>query len=252
MLENPSVDVLVPPLPPGEQSKSNRGFNHPYIAALLCPCKYHAKFQADPKRMARKMKDGTLKVDNNSLPFFCYDHALFDDNNGWKSLFRNVTLIRAARAILVGESKAMNGLDHPSHAPRKSNARNNGIKKIDEGFIAMICCQVRFALSSVEVWGPVDLDFHYDVFHNDILSIFEDDRVKGGYWAESILKWWNIQLFGYYPTDLDEDHDQDSDAESGTEKDFLGRAHDRHIAILRAAREGAESGSGGDGGAAAA
>ncbi|THU92622.1 hypothetical protein K435DRAFT_800334 [Dendrothele bispora CBS 962.96] len=70
--------------------------------------------------------------------------------------------------------------------------------------------------------------------------------------AESILKWWNIQLFGYHPTDLDEDHDQDSDAESGTEKDFLGRAHDQHIAILRAAREGAESGSGGDGGAAAA
>ncbi|THU81082.1 hypothetical protein K435DRAFT_809373 [Dendrothele bispora CBS 962.96] len=238
MLEKPSTDVLNPPLPPVEQSKSNRGFNHPYIAALLCPRKYRTKFLKDPTRMARKMKDGDIKVDNSSLPFLCYDRQLYDndkdDSNGWSSIFRNMTLIRAARAILFGESKAMTGIDHPSHAPRKCNARNNGIKRVDEGFIAMICCQVRFALSSVETWGPVNSDFHYDVFHQDILSIFEKDREKGGYCADSILRWWNVQLFGRHPAELDDDHDDDSDAESGNEDQFLGLAHDRYIAVLQA------------------
>ncbi|THU98291.1 hypothetical protein K435DRAFT_777564 [Dendrothele bispora CBS 962.96] len=236
MLEDPSVDVLTPPIPLGQQSKSTRGFNHPYIAALLCPRKYRAKFLADPERIAKKMKDGILKVDNSSLPFFCYDRELYDVDDLWKSLFRNTILIRAARAVLFGESKGLNGIDHPSHAPRKSNACNNGIKKVDEGFIAMICCQVRFALSSVERWGTVDEDFHYDIFHQDILFTFETDYAKGGYWADSVLRWWNVQLFRYHPTDFDDNNcDEDSDAETGNDKEVLLRGHEQHIAAIRAA-----------------
>jgi hypothetical protein len=38
MLKNPTVDVLTPPIVKTQSgSKVDRGFNHPTIAALLCP-----------------------------------------------------------------------------------------------------------------------------------------------------------------------------------------------------------------------
>lgn len=37
---------VMPPITGGE--KSTRGFSHPVIAKLLCPLRYHGRFQADP------------------------------------------------------------------------------------------------------------------------------------------------------------------------------------------------------------
>jgi hypothetical protein len=36
----------MPPITGGE--KSGRGFSHPVIAKLLCPLRYHDRFQDDP------------------------------------------------------------------------------------------------------------------------------------------------------------------------------------------------------------
>ena len=41
--------ALVPSIPKTED-KSSRGFNHPQIARLLCPCKRLSEFDADPER----------------------------------------------------------------------------------------------------------------------------------------------------------------------------------------------------------
>ncbi|THU78095.1 hypothetical protein K435DRAFT_700808, partial [Dendrothele bispora CBS 962.96] len=88
MLEEPLTGNLNPLL--SEKNKSERGFNHPYTAALLCPRKYPDSFF----RITRKMKDGIIKVDNTSFPFFCWDRAQYDEEDMWKGLFRNETLIR--------------------------------------------------------------------------------------------------------------------------------------------------------------
>ncbi|THU94349.1 hypothetical protein K435DRAFT_860620 [Dendrothele bispora CBS 962.96] len=206
MLDKPLTDVLDPPISPAEQTKANRGFKHPYIASLLCPRKYRLKFLANPSKIMQKIKDGVIKINNTSLPSLCFDLAQFDDADPFKGLFMNMTLIRAGRAILFGESKAINGIEHHSRAPRKSNARHNGIKRVQEGFIAM----VRFSLSSVESWEIVDKEFRYDIFHKQVIARF----VRKDEWAISTLKWWNEQLFGRDSPEHEDDQDEDdSDAD---------------------------------------
>jgi hypothetical protein len=47
LARDPNKDVISPPLTKNDP-KSNRGFNHPATARLLCPIKYLVRFQQDP------------------------------------------------------------------------------------------------------------------------------------------------------------------------------------------------------------
>jgi hypothetical protein len=49
IVANPSVDILTPPIARSE-SKSDRGFNHPVIAKMLCPRDRLAEYNADPEK----------------------------------------------------------------------------------------------------------------------------------------------------------------------------------------------------------
>ncbi|KAK7450150.1 hypothetical protein VKT23_013033 [Stygiomarasmius scandens] len=232
MLKNPLTDTLDPPLSPEELSKANRGFSHPFTAMLLCPRKFRAGFVRNPTKVKRKLKEGISKVDNSSLPFFCYDIDLYNEDNLWLGLFRNPLLIRAARAILFGESKALTGIEDFSRAPRKSNAHSNGIKGIEPGFIAMICCQVRFALSSVESWEVTDGDFRYDVFHHDVIMKFENGEDS---WGTETLQWWNQQVFGRASNNDDDEDGDDSDADPADENEQLARTQKERIMVKKTA-----------------
>ena len=44
---NPKQEACVPPIT-NEKSKSDRGFNHPMTARLLCPQKLIGEYDADP------------------------------------------------------------------------------------------------------------------------------------------------------------------------------------------------------------
>jgi hypothetical protein len=45
---NPKQDPCIPPIT-NEKSKSDRGFNHPMIARLLCPRKLLDQYDMDPE-----------------------------------------------------------------------------------------------------------------------------------------------------------------------------------------------------------
>ena len=44
---NPKQEACIPPIT-NEKSKSDRGFNHPMTARLLCPQKLIGEYDADP------------------------------------------------------------------------------------------------------------------------------------------------------------------------------------------------------------
>ncbi|THU84523.1 hypothetical protein K435DRAFT_806617 [Dendrothele bispora CBS 962.96] len=236
MLDDPLLDTLDPPLSAEEPSKANRGYKHDYTAELLCPRNLRKSFLKDKKKVKNKMSSGHSKVNNSSLPFFCYDRELYDNKDPWQGLFKNMLLIRAARAILFGQSKALNGIDDLSSAPGDCNAKNNGIKRITPGFIAMICCQIRFALSSAERWQPSDNDFGYQKFHEDVVAKFEPEDDD---WVEETLNWWNARVFGRVEDDEDF---EDSDLESGDENQDMERIRQDRIKT-RQARIAAEEAS---------
>ncbi|KAK7461455.1 hypothetical protein VKT23_008632 [Stygiomarasmius scandens] len=218
MLKNPLRDALDPPLSSEEPSKANRGYKHDYTAKLLCPRKLRKGFLRDKSKVKKKMADGKSKVNNSSIPFFCYDQELYEDKDPWAGLFQNTLLIRCARAILFGQSKALDGIRDLTCAPGDCNAKNNGIRRVTPGFIATICCQVHFALSNTERWQASNHDFGYQQFHNDIVDKFvfkEDDD-----WADDTLHWWDTQVYGQVPDD-DNDNLEDSDAESGDEAEQM-------------------------------
>ncbi|KAK7434674.1 hypothetical protein VKT23_020081 [Stygiomarasmius scandens] len=187
MLKNPLTDTLDPPLSPEELSKANQGFSHPFTAMLLCPHKLRAGFVKNPTK--------------------------------------NPLLIWAA--ILFGESKALTSIKDFFHAPRKSNACNNGIKGIEPSFIAMICCQVHFALSSMESWEVTDGDFRYDMFCHDIMMRFENGEDSWG--AETLQ-----QVFGPAPNNDSDENGDDSDADPADKNEQLACTQKERIMVKKA------------------
>lgn len=49
IMKNPDAEALIPPIPKGK-FKSDRGFNHPVIARMLCPMARLNDYDANPKR----------------------------------------------------------------------------------------------------------------------------------------------------------------------------------------------------------
>ncbi|KAF5311555.1 hypothetical protein D9758_018972 [Tetrapyrgos nigripes] len=169
MLEDPDG---TPVLSRSDTSKSHRGFNHPATAELLCPVAYRKAFKRNKNKMIQKFRDGKSRVDISSAPYFVYDADLYNPDDWFQGLYRNHTLIRTGRAILLGESKALTGVANTSAAGKKCNANHNGILRITPAFIAYVACQVRFALSSVSSWSAQDDFFSYPDWHAQILKHF--------------------------------------------------------------------------------
>jgi len=48
IMKDPDTEPLVPPIPRGK-FKSDRGFNHPVIARMLCPMARLKELDADPR-----------------------------------------------------------------------------------------------------------------------------------------------------------------------------------------------------------
>jgi len=53
--------------------------------------------------------------------------------------------------------------------------------------------QARFALSTVEVWGPEDTHFDLEHFHSAIIELFDPDPTDlvDNEWADETLAWWD-------------------------------------------------------------
>ncbi|KAF5334833.1 hypothetical protein D9758_018069 [Tetrapyrgos nigripes] len=163
---------------------------------------------------------------------------LYNPDDWFQGLYRNHTLIRTGRAILLGESKALTGVANTSAAGKKCNANHNGILRITPAFIAYVACQVRFALSSVSSWSAQDDFFSYPDWHAQILKHFGDCDDD---WAEETLDWWNKSVFGRVSDEQSSDF-QDSDLEPINQQEEMAKTKERR-SHEREARKAANAAS---------
>ena len=95
------------------EKKSNRGWNNPYTAHLLCPLKHLQEFDRDPQQVLaliydqltgfseslrlfmNKVLDGTLKIKTSQWPLFLYpDDTVYNPECIDEGLFRGSLMIQ--------------------------------------------------------------------------------------------------------------------------------------------------------------
>ncbi|KAH7882572.1 hypothetical protein F5I97DRAFT_1931118 [Phlebopus sp. FC_14] len=64
---NPSVAGISPPIPPGS-SKTQMGFNHVFLASLLCPIESVSSFISDPPGTLARLQSGQIEVTAQEFP----------------------------------------------------------------------------------------------------------------------------------------------------------------------------------------
>ncbi|KAL1724603.1 hypothetical protein EV714DRAFT_177292, partial [Schizophyllum commune] len=162
VLEDPDNEVA--PIPYSDVgNKSKRGFSIDVFARCLISRKLYDSMDEDYDACVASVNDGTLKVDNTSLPMLLYDWSSMDDDDSEAGLFRHIALVRSWRRIMFGKSNALNT---PKSVPAGSNAHIHNVLQASPASIAYVCCQVRFAMSSVHTWARMDRHFDMKKFYD--------------------------------------------------------------------------------------
>ncbi|KAG8989785.1 hypothetical protein FRB90_002070 [Tulasnella sp. 427] len=164
-LKKAIVDFLPACDPPiSRNSKTRRGFNHPYIGSLLCP----TSLDWNDDEIRRELRDEVITVKHTLWPPFLYRDYAIDPDDLLDGLFESSVLLKAARHIFISPSSAD---EEGSRSTRAGNAALNGMTRVTPASIAYVATQVRFALSSDMVFGrkikPAQFDLY--AFYDNII-----------------------------------------------------------------------------------
>ncbi|KAG1906061.1 uncharacterized protein F5891DRAFT_1244036 [Suillus fuscotomentosus] len=193
--------------------KHSRGFTSDACGKLLCPAELD---WSNPIVRAgiRDRSDGHIVTDLSFLTFL-YDKYTTNLDDLEEGLFKSKMLLQAYNAVFTSPSSAKDtegdgdGIDIIQNNRRATRSAFGGVKvkkhiaqiiqmkKVTPRSIAYIACQVRFALSSVTSWWPVDGDFDYEQFWRTIVDFFEKapGRVARRR-VNALLEWWTRKVFG--------------------------------------------------------
>ncbi|KIK36933.1 hypothetical protein CY34DRAFT_48676, partial [Suillus luteus UH-Slu-Lm8-n1] len=200
------------PNPPVDrEDKHHRGFVHDACGRLLCPTELDWQNPV-VKAGIRDRADGYI-VTEMSWPTFLYEKYTADQNNLEKGLFKSALLVQAFKAIFTSPSSAKdvdgdgdgaNVIENNRRARKDISGKKVKthvaqiikMHKVTPRSIAYVACQLRFALSSVTSWRPIDGDFDYLQFWCNIVDFFE--RAPGRLAQRNVkqlLTWWTRCVF---------------------------------------------------------
>ncbi|KAH7884198.1 hypothetical protein F5I97DRAFT_2047764 [Phlebopus sp. FC_14] len=170
---NPSVAGISPPIPPGS-SKTQMGFNHVFLASLLCPIESVSSFISDPPGTLARLQSGQIEVTAQEFPAFLWEDngKNYNPENMFDGLFRGYLLERVIRHIFTGPSTSLG-----------EGSRST----------PYACVQARHGISSTNRWSEVDGLFNNRDMYYTITDILEDYPDHD--WSTAILKYFNLSLF---------------------------------------------------------
>ncbi|EIW77582.1 hypothetical protein CONPUDRAFT_75434 [Coniophora puteana RWD-64-598 SS2] len=184
-----TTTINAPIIPPfgggGMKSKSDRGFNHPLTARLLCPRSERDRYDANPEQK--------IPATHERMPSFLYPEHIYDPDNKRAGLFRSEILIRFYRHLFVGPKAAATGAFVGSQAKPAKNIAY-GLTNVSHRSIAWVAVVIYYTLSTAEMWTDGVMGaFNLDTFFGLIISLFENE---GDPWVRETMEWWNEQIFG--------------------------------------------------------
>ncbi|TDL14632.1 hypothetical protein BD410DRAFT_858948 [Rickenella mellea] len=174
---------LNPPL--ARNVKANRGFHYTATGALLCP----AGLNWQDSAVRESLASGTLAVSGDQWPLLVYANQEYDVNEPWKGLFRSQLLVWAYKHIFTSPSS----VESEVKATRSGNACLHGMTQVTKASIAYIATQLRFSLTSANVFCRTDTTTDSERFYESILEFLDDPEEKEEVGA--LLDWWNVQVF---------------------------------------------------------
>ncbi|TFK20491.1 hypothetical protein FA15DRAFT_599609, partial [Coprinopsis marcescibilis] len=162
--------------------KTDRGFYHNRTGELLCP----ATMDWGSPEIKTRLKSGELAPTGDQWPKFVYQEFVYDAADPWHGLFQSHLLVQAYKHIFTSPSSVENPT---SYATRSSISRLHGMTVVTAASLAYIATQVRFALSSTQVFSRNDTVTDSERFYNTVLELLEDpeEQIK----VEQLLNWWN-------------------------------------------------------------
>ncbi|KAI0257902.1 hypothetical protein BC834DRAFT_976453 [Gloeopeniophorella convolvens] len=190
------------------RNKSNRGFNHHEFGRLLCPASYD--WEDANVRAALRSHAATHPVKPYDWPrFFWEDPKTVDSKNFGKGFLRGALLVKAVRCVLFGPQAADPGARIRTNGSRGGNSKPRSVKykvrTVTCAMIAFSATVVHFSLSSQIIFCPGGTDgrWPYEKFYSILLAFIEQGIQPKA--RETLLQWWNLQVFGYGQDDEDED-----------------------------------------------
>ncbi|KAG9014299.1 hypothetical protein FRB90_005421 [Tulasnella sp. 427] len=180
-------------------SKENRGFHNPITARLLAPPRYNI----DDATTLRNLCNEVIRPRPNEYAPFMYKDYSINSENIIEGLFESELLLRAAKHILIGPSAAESLEPVNNRSTRLGNAALNNMTEVTFPFIAYVCTQVRFALSSEETFGQRRGSFDIYGFYRDVLRTLWEPELADDF--EVIRDHWNEVIFGGGSDEDDDD-----------------------------------------------
>ncbi|KAF9230892.1 hypothetical protein BU15DRAFT_56753, partial [Melanogaster broomeanus] len=179
----PKGQTLNPHIP--RNVKSGRGFNHERTGALLCP----AGLDWGSLETKTKLVSGQIQVAGDQWPVLLYANYTYDPEDPWNGLLRSGLLVSAFKHIFTSPSS----VEQEPRATRSGNARIHGMRFVTKASISYVATQqVRFALTSAQVFSRTDLVTDSERFYNSILDLLDDPEEKVE--VDQLLTWWNRQV----------------------------------------------------------
>ncbi|KAG2107476.1 uncharacterized protein F5147DRAFT_774303 [Suillus discolor] len=226
-----ALDAVNHPLTPAvysdnQKSRAMMGVNHPQLATMLCPIKHLAAYRENPKKIQGELQSGHIKMHAAAWPTFAYegdspgeDFNPLDMQNG---LFKGYLMKWVFRHIFKGPSSALAN-DGEVVTTRSGNAKLHNMLKVDAEHVAYTFIQCRFSISSCDKWQAMDEPF---------------DQT----WADSLLEWWNMSVFGDkagIPVfDVSDDDDEEEDDLISMRKQFASRAAEARLKSVSSDAQG--------------
>ncbi|KIM50704.1 hypothetical protein SCLCIDRAFT_34060 [Scleroderma citrinum Foug A] len=175
----PKGQSLNPHIP--RNIKSGRRFYHERTGALLCP----AGLDWNHSETRAKLVNGEIQVAGDQWPVFLYADYSYDPEDPWNGLLHSGLLVAAFKHTFTSPSL----VDQEPKATRSSNARLHRIRSVMKASIAYIATQVRFSLTSAQVFSQMDLVTDSKCFYNSIDELLNDPEEKDE--VNQLLTWWN-------------------------------------------------------------
>ncbi|KAL0060723.1 hypothetical protein AAF712_012503 [Marasmius tenuissimus] len=192
-------------------TRVGRGFTNPVTGRLLCPIEYDWE-DLDVRQKVQSF-DPEFPTHEQYLVRALYEGYRGDPNDYTKGFLKSVLHVRAYKQIFTSLSSAVRyvpagegdeGSGEPSakrrrtgKEPTKKNVASLlGMTEVTPRSIAYAAVLLHFSLTDTPTWNVSCDGFNYAIFYDFIVDYFEDRRLTSEEDAQSLLGWWNRQVFG--------------------------------------------------------
>ncbi|KAI6011577.1 hypothetical protein EDC04DRAFT_2958738 [Pisolithus marmoratus] len=165
-----TTSVLDPPLSKGED-KSDRRFNHPQIAQLLCPHKKLHLFDEDEAGTIIALQTGAIPVTTYNWPSFFYEDGFYVH-------------------LFIRPSAAVKGVITSNTAKRAKN-RAWTLMEVTPHIITYVHIIAYFTLTAKQKWTNTTGSINLAEMAWMIVDMFENRDE----WTCETLHWWNTHAF---------------------------------------------------------